>query len=52
MPEEKLIKSLLFEVYSAGYEAGYAGKDNLASAFEQYYEKIRAELQEQNGSEE
>ena len=43
--EEQKAKDILFEIFSAGYEAGYAGKADLATAFEQYYKKLKEEYQ-------
>lgn len=34
-------KELLFLVFSAGYEAGYGGKIDLAKAFEEWYKALK-----------
>lgn len=34
-------KELLFLVFSAGYEAGYGGKIDLAKAFNEWYEALK-----------
>lgn len=34
-------KELLFLVFSAGYEAGYGGKFDLAKAFKEWYEALK-----------
>ena len=39
--EEKLLEEFMFEVFSAGFEAGYAGEVDLATAFRQYLEKTK-----------
>ena len=41
---EKDLKDLLFEVFSAGFESGCSGQVDLATAFEQFYEKIMTDL--------
>ena len=50
MPEEKLLKNLLFEIYSAGFEAGMQSKD-IVPAYNQYFEEnikpVLHELKEQ-----
>ena len=33
------LKNLLFEVYSAGFEAGYTQENDIAKAFKQYWEE-------------
>ncbi len=40
MQEElEALKDALFEIYSAGFEAGYAQNKDLASAFEEWFQK-------------
>ena len=42
--DEKDIKEIMFLIFSAGYEAGYGGKVDLAKAFNEWYKafnKIR-----------
>ena len=34
---DKEIKDILFEIYSAGFEAGYSQEIDIKSAFEKYY---------------
>lgn len=38
---EKEIKDLLFEIYSAGFEKGYAGEVDLVTCFEEYYSELK-----------
>ena len=41
---EKDLKDLLFAVFSAGFESGYSGQIDLATAFEQFYQKTMTDL--------
>ncbi len=36
----------MFEVFSAGYEAGYAGNKDLKAAYDEYYESNLKEITE------
>ena len=39
----KDLKALLFEVYSAGFEAGYTKEIDIANAFNLYWERVKNE---------
>ena len=38
---EKELKQLLFEIYSAGFEAGYAGNQSLVDAYDDWWMKTK-----------
>lgn len=40
MFSEKEFKDFLFEVFAAGFEAGYGNDVDIASAFKKYYEGV------------
>lgn len=38
---EQQATEILFEIFSAGYEAGYAGEVDLVTAFKTFLEKLK-----------
>lgn len=38
---EQDIKAALFEIFSAGYEAGYAAETDIKTAYKNWYERFR-----------
>ena len=46
MPELTSIelKQILFEIYSAGFEAGYAQTDDITTAYNKYFDNLVQEL--------
>ena len=44
MLNNKEIKDILFEIYSAGFESGYSQEKDIKSAFEEYYNFLLSEV--------
>ena len=40
------LKRLLFEVYSAGFEAGYSQETDIATAYNRYWNKLLKDIKE------
>jgi hypothetical protein len=40
------IKHLLFEVYSAGFEAGYSQETDIVTAYDQYWDNLLKQTKE------
>ena len=40
------LKDIIFMIYSAGYEAGYGEKRDLAISFEEYYKILEKTVEE------
>ena len=40
------LKQLMFEIYSAGFEAGYSQEADLVSAYKKYWDNIWKEIRE------
>lgn len=43
---ESEAKRILFEVYSAGFEAGYSQKIDIASAYKQFWDNLLKQMKE------
>lgn len=40
------LKQLIFEIYSAGFEAGYSQEIDIASAYNQYWDNLLKHIKE------